>query len=383
MYTNDIPESTDQLKLLGYTVFSILDKHLEISFADLRAAVTPLGFGSDELLPPEPEPRTYIRRAITAWLKEIASDGTGLPVELLDEDPETGRVKKPLIREIKTGDSSILILAFVRENIDLAALGLEYMTNLRVFYIKPKKSKEQADQPGKLVLTLTPSGATDPATYQPDNREAALLAALQKHVDYYSQIYRTEELRRMVRKIIESMNASNLRPDGGVYFVPYGFQGEGRTSLLRLKKVVEEALPVPQGKNSSILMHLPVVDEASSKAQVAGSAHAAFMQKCQAFEEGMKRFLTDPESKKRGIRKDLMQRRMDEMDAVMQELDLYNKLLGVQRDEIDARLNLLKEQGQELIGLYAIGVKRERETERKKAEANPKPQVEEEEDEDE
>ncbi len=41
--------------------------------------------------------------------------------------------------------------------------------------------------------------------------------------------------------------------------------------------------------------------------------------------------------------------------------------MGVQREEIEARVNRMEEQAQELIGLYAIGVKREREAARAQA----------------
>ncbi len=356
-YTSEVKETSKTLKLSGYSVFAVLDKRLEIGFDELRQRVTPLGFGAEELLPPEPEPRTYIRRAITAWLREIATSDIGLPVELLDDDEETGRKKKPLVREIKNRDKNVLVLALVRENIDLDALGLSYLTNLRVFYIKPKKDKEQPEQPGKLTLTLTPSGATDPATYITDPREQALLISLQKHVDHYAQTYKVEELRRMVKKIIESMSAINMRPDGGVYFVPY----HNRDKLIRLKELVEQALPSTAGKNTSILMHLPVADETSSNEQVAGAAHQTFVARADALQERMQRVLLDAENKKRGIRKDLMEKRIAEIDELKQELDLYHKILGVQQEEIASRLTQMQEQAQELIGLYAIGVKRERE----------------------
>ncbi len=123
-------------------------------------------------------------------------------------------------------------------------------------------------------------------------------------------------------------------------------------------------LPSTSGKNSSGLLHIPIVDEQNSRAQVAQSAHRTFVAKADAFEEDMKRFITDPENKKRGIRKDLMEKRIVKMEELKTELDLYHKLLGVQREEIEARINRMEEQAQELIGLYAIGIKREREAAR-------------------
>lgn len=365
-YTSTVQESTKDLPLIGYHVFAILDKSLEISFADLRQKVTPLGFGADDLLPPEPEPRTYIRRAITAWLREIATSGAALPVELLDEDEETGRKKKPLVREIKNRDKRVLTLALVKENIDLDALGLSYLTNLRVFYVKPLKEKEQPEQPGKLTLTLTPSGATDPHTYTPDSREQALIADLQKHVDYYSTIYKVEELRRMVVKIIETMKPAKERPDGGVYFVPY----QNRDKVIRLKTLVEQGLSSSTGKNKSILMHFIAPDETSTREQVAGAAHQSFLDKTEAMKKKVMRVLEDAENKKRGIRKDAMEARLVEMDGLKQELDLYHRLLGVHREEIEASITEMETQARELLGLYAIGVKREREETRTTQAAN-------------
>jgi hypothetical protein len=89
------------------------------------------------------------------------------------------------------------------------------------------------------------------------------------------------------------------------------------------------------------------------------SAHRALLQRIEAYEENIKRFLDAPETRKRGIRKDLMEERIKKYEELKAELDLYHKLLGVQREEIEARLNSLKQEALRLITGYAIGVKRE------------------------
>jgi hypothetical protein len=89
------------------------------------------------------------------------------------------------------------------------------------------------------------------------------------------------------------------------------------------------------------------------------SAYRALLQRVEAYEENIKRFLDAPETRKRGIRKDLMEERIKKYEELKAELDLYHKLLGVQREEIEARIDSLEQEALRLISGYAIGVKRE------------------------
>jgi hypothetical protein len=370
-YASTVLESTSDMPILGYTVVSHLDSHLEVSFADLAQTVTPIGFGADDLKPPTPEPRTYVRRAITAWLKEIAQSGAGLPIQLIEEDEE-GHQKKPLVREIKGRDKSTIVLGLVRENIDLDELGLSYLTNLRVFYLKPDRD-QPAGTPGTLALTLTERGATDPRNYTPNSQEMALLAGLQKHVDHYREHYKSAELARMVKKIIESMASVNVRPSGGVYFVPYA----NRDKLIRLKELIEQTLPSVSGENTSRLMHIPVLDEPTSREQISAAAEQTFTAKTDALEELFNRVkenaeknraLTEGEKKQRkfyprSIRKEHMLNRIAEMDELQQEMKLYRQFLGVQVSELEAKIQEMEQQALELIGMTAT-IEREKMAER-------------------
>ncbi len=348
MYTNEIKESSAQFPILGYTVIASLDTKSEISHDRLLQLITPLGFGN--FLPPQVEPPTYFQRAIAAWIKELKN--SAIPAALIDDDG------KSLVRRIKGPDSDVLIFALVKENVDLAALGLSYLTNLRVFFVKPPRVKEgEQPQPGTLTLTLTPSGATDPRTYCPNAQEAALLSNLQKWVDHYAVTYKSSELSRMVNDIIESMGAARMRLSGGVHFVPYA----QRDNLARLKQLVEVSLPTSTGgKSSSTLMHLPIIDEENSREQVSGSAHSAFVQRVDSYEENMRRFLLAHETvegrKPKPIKKKYMEERIAQYEEMKAELEIYDMLLGTRRQEIESRVSALEEQALALIGLYGQSI---------------------------
>jgi hypothetical protein len=344
-HTVEVKESTPQEPILGYTVVAELDTKTEISHDRLRQELTPLGFGT--ITPPQVEPPTYIQRAIAAWLKELKQ--SSIPAALIDEEG------KSLVRKIKSSNKDMLIFALVKEKIDLAALGLSYLTNLRVFYIRPPKVKEgEPAQPGTLTLTLTPTGATDPMTYVPTTQETTLLQSLQKWVDHYSHHYKSSELSRMITDIIESMGATRMRLSGGVHFVPYS----KRDDLIRLKQFIEVQLPTSTGgKNASTLLHVPVFDEANSRTQVSNSAHSAFVQKIDAYEKNMQSFLLAHETvdgrPPRRIKRKYMEERISQYEETKAELELYDMLLGTRRQEIEARVARLEEQALQLIGLYA------------------------------
>lgn len=348
MYTNEIKESTEQYPLLGYTVIASLDTKSEVNHDRLLQLITPLGFGM--FLPPQVEPPTYFQRAIAAWIKELKNNA--IPAAIIDEEG------KSLVRRIKGPDKDTLIFALVKENVDLVALGLSYLINLRVFFVKPPKAAEgEQPQPGTLTLTLTPSGATDPRTYLPTSQETTLLQSLQRWVDYYSATYKSSELSRMVNDIIESMGAARMRLSGGVHFVPYA----QRDNLGRLKQLVEVSLPVSAGgKSSSTLMHIPVIDEENSREQVAGSAHSSFVQRVDAYEENMRRFLLAHENvegrKPKPIKRKYMEERIAQYEEMKAELELYDMLLGTRRQEIESRVSALEGQALELIGLYGQAV---------------------------
>ena len=77
MYIDEVKLSGEGgLELLGYTVIASVDSKIEISHEDLLTLTTPLGLGGHT--PPKVEANTYVKRAMLAWLKELAQGNAAI-----------------------------------------------------------------------------------------------------------------------------------------------------------------------------------------------------------------------------------------------------------------------------------------------------------------
>lgn len=325
--------------LLGYTVIADLDSSIEIGKAELEQLKTQYGF--DQFTPTQLEPAAIIKRGISAWLKDLSKG----KLAIAGFDEEDG--KKSLVRQIKTPDKSRVFLGLVKENIDLEELGLDYLTNLRVCFKKPDK-KDDTDQ-GQLMLTVTDSGTFN-ENYFPNSVESDLLDSLRLHVAFQGGIYKSLELRRMIVDIVESLHSRNIRNGGGVYFVPE-YQADQLQRLNRFMYDLKSHGP------KTTLLHLPVVNEANSKQQLATNTHESFMQRVISYKEDIQRFATA--NRKRGIKAETMKDRIKAYQQLSDELTLYQGLLGTRVEDVQTELEALEAQAQEIIDLYATGQENE------------------------
>ncbi len=118
--------------------------------------------------------------------------------------------------------------------------------------------------------------------------------------------------------------------------------------LIRLKELIEEKLPPPQGgENSSSLLHLPIMDSKNSKSQVAAYAHIAFMQELVTFGKDMERFVL--QAKHGRIKKENLTNRLVEYQEMKAKTELYWELLGMPQEEILKSLTELEEKARTLI----------------------------------
>jgi len=334
MDETELELSTPQMPLLGYTVIANL-KGIEVEHTELLSLLTPLGFA--DFLPALVEPRTALRRAMRDWIKELAQSSNPLI-----GDDEDDVVTRPLVREIpskkklakkqtgearkKKGDpmpsdpSDWLAFALVAENINLNLWGLDYLTNLRVFY--NRKTHE-------LSLTTSSTGQTFSTGQVMTFREENLLLSLTPHYRRYETLHLAGDLSRMAQDVIGSMNSQQLRPNGGAYFVPY----DQRDKLTRLKELIEEKLPPPPGgENTSYLLNLPIVDSKNAKSQLATSAHSAFMQELVTLSKDMERFILQAQHGR--IKRENMAKRLVEYQEMKAKVELYKQVLGMRQDEI-------------------------------------------------
>jgi hypothetical protein len=307
--------------LLGYTVVPSL-KGIEVEQAKALQILTPLGFA--HFLPGLPETATCLRRAVRAWMKEIAKVDLGIDAD-----------DKILLRDItRSSRSQILALALVTENSDLNSWGLSYLINLRVFYHK------QTD-----ILSLTRTGSGQSLSTAQQDQD--LLKELEPHWQYYRTCYTAADLGRMVSRIIDSLGAFAMRKGGGAYNVPY----QKRDELQTLKDLIELELPAAPGEtNGSTLAAIPVIDRPKTKQQMSQLAHRSFMGDLLTLQKDLQRFIDQAQkvtTSKKGkikhgkVKTESMIARLADYQAMKAKIQLYHDTLGLRQEELLASLDQL------------------------------------------
>jgi hypothetical protein len=327
----EIESATDDFPLLGYTVIASLGG-VEVAHDDLRQTLTSLGL--QVYLPGLPEPRTALRRAMRAWLQGLADTHD----DALDpgaEDDDRDRHTRQLIREIP--GARLLTLALVAENVDLAHLGLSYLTNLRVFYDRSTR---------ELHLTTTPVGQPDPLQLGTGRtpRDEWLLTRLRPFWERYRELHTGADLGRMVQAIIAAMQATSLRPAGGVSFVPY----LQRPALQCLKQLIENGLPAAPGQtSSSTLLHLPVVDRPAVRAHMARAIHSALLGEVTTLQKDLDRIVQQTRAETHvgrptALRQSTVMNRLTQYRALRSKIELYGEILGARQQQALAALASLQ-----------------------------------------
>lgn len=319
----DVLETEEELgyALLGYTVIPSL-KGIEVEQSQALQLLTPLGLA--HFLPGLPEASTSLRRAVRAWIKEIARVDLGIDAD-----------DKILLRDItRSNRSQILALALVTENSDLTSWGLSYLTNLRIFYHKATDT-----------LSLTRTGTGQSLTTAQKDQD--LLLQLQPKWDYYRQVYVASDLGRMVQRIIESMGAFAMRKEGGAYNVPYS----QREKLQILKDLIELDFPAaPGGTNSSSITAIPVINRPRTKQQMSQLAHKSFLAELTNLQKDLQRFVdlsqkttvTKKGKIKHGkVKPETMIARLADYRAMKNKIELYHETLGLRQEELLTSLESL------------------------------------------
>src|SRR5215212_4042852 len=119
-----IEEATEDLPLLGYTVFWALGG-IRVRHADLKQALATASFA--DYLPDPPTARIALRRAIVDWIAARAARGQGPALATGEaEDPAAGpTTQRALLRVINQKTSEWMAFALVAEDVDFQKLGLE------------------------------------------------------------------------------------------------------------------------------------------------------------------------------------------------------------------------------------------------------------------
>jgi hypothetical protein len=155
----------------------------------------------------------------------------------------------------------------------------------------------------------------------------------------------------MVQRMIADLDACALRPGGGVYFVPY----VRRDALVRLKDLIERALPAPSdGENTSSLATFAHIDRPGTKKQMSTIVHTSFMAELTALHKDLDRFVQQAKtSTKKGkpgrVQRTSMEDRLAQYQTMCAKVTLYSELLGMRQQEILRGLEELQATAHQLL----------------------------------
>ncbi|HEX2909881.1 MAG TPA: DUF6744 family protein [Chloroflexia bacterium] len=353
--TRELEESVGTLPVLGYSVqWNLL--HIEIAHHDLVKALHKVGFTTTG--PERPTPTTALRRALVKWLHNQAVTSclleldTALEFEIDDagdigEDTNQSkgkghnRARKNLIRKINSPQSDWLVFGLVVEHLDLAALGLSYATQLRVFLHK----KTHDIRLSYSQLGFEPD---EPDTDKLDTEEGGsslttVNAEIQQLFHYYREHHQSRDISMLLRQVVNGLDSFSLRRLGGVYFVP----GHHRARLDGLRKLVDD-LPATAGYVSDkFLLMLPILDGAGAKKQLAGAAHRDFMSELAGMQSDLERLVEEAESHK--LRTDTVARRLTAYRELKSKAEVYAELLDMQGEKILLTLEKLTREAAQLL----------------------------------
>ncbi len=321
-------EATDEaLPILGYTTSWRLNG-IQIDHATLKQQLVDAGF--DAFAPEPPTARMALRRAILEWNADRVASGQGTAIKSGStevDDSTSGKAQRALIRVINSKRSSHLAFVIVAEDIDLKAFGVSYGTDVCI-----KLDKATGDL---TCVTWPKTGSNQTSQDAPD-----IATALQPYWAAQRTIHTSGDVSRVVRAIVASLQAGNLREGGGYYFIP----ASQRTALMRLRAFVM-ALPV-KGTAEPFMLTLPQPDVAAAHRQLAQAAHAGFMDDLDGMAADLQRFL---DAKPGTVKPKTIAERMTAFKQLRTKAQGYAELLGMRQDRITAMLDDLTEKAKTVV----------------------------------
>jgi hypothetical protein len=380
--TRELEESTGTLPVLGYSVQWNLC-HVEIAHTDLVNALRAAGFSTPD--PPQPSPTVALRRAMVKWVQNRAmmaaplsypyrptepgilavgiydSTGEGEYGEDDEDEPAVsngkgrGKAKahKSLLRKINSPQSDWLVFGLVIEQLDLAELGLSYVTRLRVFLHK----KTLAIRVSQAEAGLEPDNLTQPGTQDDEQQEAddnlgdnrlepglaTITGEIQQLFHYYREHHQARDISSLLKQLVGGLDSFSLRRLGGVYFVPE----QHRAALDSLRKLVEDLPAVPGQISDTFMLKLPILDGAGARKQLAQAAYRDFIQELAALQSDLDR-LAD-EAAHHPVRHETIARRLTTYRELKAKAEVYAELLDMQQGRILSAVEQLTGQAAALL----------------------------------
>ncbi len=275
-----------------------------------------------EFLPDPPTPRKSLRRALQAWVVSRARAAQARQVIAQQSNPDEAR--RTLIRVINRAGSESIVFALVMEDVDYQALGLKYATDLRIQLHK---------KTGQMICTTQTTGRIE--SYHKSQRVAA---ELQPYWREFKDLHVACDLSEMVRRIINSLQATALRRAGGVYFVPKGKRDE----LVRLREMVAG---LPHLEDEPFVCAFGVPDLRETKTQMSQVLHAGMLDEIGGLRADLRRLIAEGTN----VREDTVITRLAAFQSVRAKAQVYADLLGLRLDKMRAEIGELETQARRLL----------------------------------
>lgn len=314
-----VESSTEQIPIVGHTVLWRLHG-LRVQHVTLRDALDRAGFL--EFLPDPPTPRKALRRALEAWVAARAQEAHA--ARILQQQANADEDQRTLIRVINRAGSDHLVFALVTEDIDFKALGLGYATDLRILLEK---------KTGQMICSTDARGRIE--AYHESQQVAA---ELQPYWQEFKDLHIAGDLSEMTRRIIDSLQATALRRNGGVYFIPKGKRDE----LFRLREVIAD---LPHGDDQPFICAFGVPDLQETKTQMVQAIHAGMLDEIAGLRADLRRLTVEGTN----VREDTVICRLATYQSIRSKAQVYADLLGLRQDAIRSEIGELEIQARRLL----------------------------------
>lgn len=328
----DLEASTRDLPLVGY-LFSCDWHGVRVQRSVLLARLAAAGLS--QYAPPPVSYQVSLHRALRAWIAERAAAGerAGLGNQnglVAEDEPGSGAATRSLVRVARTSRSEWILFAVVQEAVDLAALDLDYATDLRVLVHKAT---------GRLVVTTEATGVVDDqAAAPPVARRIA--DQLRPHWERCQDLHTAGDLGELTRAALRDLRAVNVQAGSGWYFVPLA----QAPALRHLRDQIDRLPSVNEARPATLL--LGQLDTAATRKQLAQAAYRDFIAQLGAARQDLATFTARPEGT---VRAATIAARLAAYKELKARAELYASLLGMQQEAVQQALAELTEQAQAIV----------------------------------
>jgi hypothetical protein len=196
---------------------------------------------------------------------------------------------------------------------------LNYATDLRIQLHK---------KTGQMICTTQTTGRIE--SYHESQQVAA---ELQPYWQEFKDLHVACDLSEMVRRIIDSLQATALRRAGGVYFVPQG----KRDDLSRLREMVAG---FPHMEDQPFVCAFGVPDLQETKTQMTRALHIGMLDEIASLRTDLRRLIAEGTN----IREDTVITRLAAFQSIRAKAQVYADLLGLRLDRMRAEIGELEMQ---------------------------------------